>query len=70
MEDWMIGIYKGLRLPVLGMILVFITWYVMRPSKKKEFEQARFNMLDDDIDQNLSEKRQEELASTSNKGES
>lgn len=70
MEDWMIGVYKGLRLPLLGMILVFITWYIMRPSKKKEFEQARFNMLDDDIDQNLSKERQEELAGASNKGES
>lgn len=70
MEDWMIGVYKGLRLPLLGMILVFITWYIMRPSKKKEFEQARFNMLDDDIDQNLSKERQEELAGSSNKGES
>ncbi len=54
-ETW-VGIYKGLRMPLLGMILIFIAYYVYRPSKKKELEQARFNMLDDDVDQGLAEK--------------
>jgi len=56
MDQELIGIYKGLRLPLLGMVLVFIAWYVYRPSKKKEMEEARFNMLDDDVDPDLSEK--------------
>lgn len=54
-ETWM-GIYKGLRLPLLGMILIFIAYYVYRPSKKAELEQPRFRMLDDDVDQGLAEK--------------
>lgn len=54
-EIWM-GIYKGLRLPLLGMILLFIAWYVYRPGKKKELEEARYDMLDDDMDPNLSDR--------------
>jgi cbb3-type cytochrome oxidase subunit 3 len=38
------------------MVLVFIAWYVYRPSKKKEMEEARLTMLDDDVDPALSEK--------------
>ncbi|MBR30885.1 MAG: hypothetical protein CMN77_06195 [Spirochaetaceae bacterium] len=53
-EIWM-GIYKGLRLPLLGMILLFIAWYVYRPGKKKELEAAKYDMLDDEIDTGLSE---------------
>lgn len=61
MDQELIGIYKGLRLPILGMVLLFIIWYVYRPSRKKDMEEARFNMLDDDVDPNLSEKfRQKE----------
>lgn len=56
MDQELIGIYKGLRLPLLGMVLVFIAWYVYRPSKRKEMEEARFSMLDDDVDPDLSEK--------------
>jgi cbb3-type cytochrome oxidase subunit 3 len=53
MEESLIGIYKGLRLPLLGLSLLFIAWYVYRPRAKKELEQARFNMLDDDVDPEL-----------------
>lgn len=56
MDQELIGIYKGLRLPLLGMVLLFIGWYVYRPSKKKDMEEARFSMLDDDVDPGLSEK--------------
>jgi len=56
MEQELIAIYKGLRLPLLGMVLIFITWYVYRPSKKKDMEEARFKMLDDDIDHGLADK--------------
>ena len=47
MEDW-IGIYKGLRLPLLGIILVGITIYIYLPSKKDKFEIAKHNMLKDE----------------------
>ncbi|MCB1304083.1 MAG: cbb3-type cytochrome c oxidase subunit 3 [Leptospiraceae bacterium] len=53
-EIWW-GIYKGLRMPLLGMILLFIAWYVYRPSKRKELEKPKYDMLDDDIDTNLSD---------------
>lgn len=60
MDEW-IGIYKGLRLPLLGVVFMFIFWYVYRPSKKKDMEEARYTMLDDDMDPDLSEKaRQKE----------
>lgn len=52
----LIGIYKGLRLPFLGVVLMFIAWYIYRPSKKKDFEEARLTMLDDDVDPSLSQK--------------
>lgn len=55
MDEW-IGIYKGLRLPLLGVIFMFIAWYVYRPSKKKDMEEARYSMLDDDVDPDLSRK--------------
>ena len=45
--DW-IGIYKGLRLPLLMVILGFIVWYVFRPNLKDKLEQAKYNMLMDD----------------------
>ncbi len=45
--DW-VGIYKGLRLPVIGVIFIIIVWYVYRPSKKKEFEDVKYTMFDDD----------------------
>lgn len=54
MDQELIGIYKALRMPLLGTLLLFIGWYVFRPSKKKEMEEARFNMLDDDVDPDLS----------------
>lgn len=50
MEDW-IGIYKGLRLPLLGVLLMGIAIYVYWPRNKKKLEQARFNMLADDLDE-------------------
>lgn len=53
--DW-VGIYKGLRLPVLGVILIIIAWYFFRPGKKKDFEEAKYDMLDDDVDPYLSDK--------------
>lgn len=52
--DELIGIYKGLRLPLLGMVLIFLTWYVFRPSRKNELEQPKYDMLEDDIDQPVS----------------
>lgn len=55
MDEW-IGIYKGLRLPFLGIIFMYIVWYVFRPKKKKEMEEARYTMLDDEMDPDLSTK--------------
>ena len=55
MEDW-IGIYKGLRLPILGLVLIYIIYYVFKPKNKNRIEKARYSMLDDDLDQGLSEK--------------
>ncbi len=55
MEE-LIGIYKGLRLPLLGLVLLFLAWYVYRPSKRKEMEQAKYDMLDDDLEPDLSRK--------------
>jgi cbb3-type cytochrome oxidase subunit 3 len=42
-----IGIYKGLRLPILGMVFLFITAYVYWPSRRKTMEQPAINMLND-----------------------
>ncbi|MBX7057656.1 MAG: hypothetical protein K1X75_06285 [Leptospirales bacterium] len=56
MDELLIGIYKGLRLPLLGMVLLFITWYIYRPSRKRELEQARFDMLNDELDPELGER--------------
>lgn len=42
-----IGIYKGLRLPILGMVFLFITAYVYWPSRRKTMEQPAIRMLDD-----------------------
>lgn len=55
MEDW-IGIYKGLRLPLMGVIFLLLVYYYYRPSNKKKYEDIRFTMLDDDVDPHLSEK--------------
>ena len=55
MEE-LIGIYKGLRMPLLGLILLFMAVYIFWPAKKKNLEQAKYNMLDDDIDKDLSKK--------------
>ncbi|HMU82936.1 MAG TPA: cbb3-type cytochrome c oxidase subunit 3 [Leptospiraceae bacterium] len=55
MEE-LIGIYKGLRMPLLGVVLILLAAYVYWPSRKKDLEQARFNMLDDDVDHDLSKK--------------
>ena len=46
MDDF-IAIYKGLRLPLLGLILAGIAFYVFRPKNKKRLEQAKYNMLDE-----------------------
>lgn len=46
MEEW-IAIYKGLRLPLLGMLLTFITIYVFWPSRKKTMEEPAERMLED-----------------------
>ncbi|MDH5716548.1 MAG: cbb3-type cytochrome c oxidase subunit 3 [Spirochaetia bacterium] len=54
MEDWA-GIYKGLRLPILGVVLLYIIYYVYKPKNKKHIEQAKFSMLNDELDPNLSE---------------
>ena len=47
MEEW-IGIYKGLRLPALGLLLIGIAVYLWLPRNKKRLEQARFDMLEDE----------------------
>lgn len=61
--DW-IGIYKGLRLPLLGLVMIAIMVYIFWPRNKKEFEDPKYSMLDDDVTPNLSEKfRNEEEAS-------
>lgn len=46
MEEW-IAIYKGLRLPVLGLLLTAITVYVYWPSRKKRLEEPAQRMLED-----------------------
>jgi len=46
MEEY-IAIYKGLRLPLLGLVFLFITAYIFWPSRKQKMEQARHNMLSD-----------------------
>jgi len=55
MEEWLIGIYKGLRMPLLGIALTAITLYIFWPRLRKQNEVAKYNMLDDDLD-DLSEK--------------
>lgn len=57
-EEW-IGIYKGLRMPLLAIILIGITWYVFRPRNKGRLEDARYTMLDDDLEPDLSKKFRE-----------
>lgn len=47
MEE-IIAIYKGLRLPLLGMLLIFITAYVYWPSRRKQMEEPAERMLADD----------------------
>lgn len=60
-ESW-IAIYKGLRLPVFGIVFLLLAWWVFRPKNKGTFEEARYTMLDDDVDENLSEQfRSEEM---------
>lgn len=58
--DELVGIYKGLRLPLLGLVLLFLTWYVFRPSKKRELEQAKYDMLDDEAEIGISGPRSEQ----------
>ncbi|RME90654.1 MAG: CcoQ/FixQ family Cbb3-type cytochrome c oxidase assembly chaperone [Candidatus Hydrogenedentota bacterium] len=48
MDDW-IGLYKGLRLPLLGMLLIAIAWYLYRPRNRDRIEEARFRMLEDEF---------------------
>ncbi len=45
--DWM-GIYKGLRLPFLGIVLILITWYIYRPSRKKNYEDVKYTIFNDE----------------------
>jgi cbb3-type cytochrome oxidase subunit 3 len=47
MEEF-IAIYKGLRLPLLGLILIGIAIYLYRPKNKKKFEEIRYSMLEDE----------------------
>ena len=47
--DELIGIYKGLRMPALGILLLAITVYVFWPRNKKRLEQAKYDMLNDDF---------------------
>lgn len=47
MDEW-IGIYKGLRLPALALLLIGIGIYLWLPRNKKRLEQARFDMLEDE----------------------
>lgn len=42
-----IGIYKGLRLPILGLAFLIITAYVFWPSRRKKMEQPALAMLSD-----------------------
>jgi len=46
--DELIGIYKGLRLPLLGFFLMIITAYIFWPSRKGALEQAKYDMLEDE----------------------
>lgn len=52
--DELIGIYKGLRLPLLGLVLMFVAWYVYRPSRREEMEQAKYDMLNDEAETDIS----------------
>lgn len=61
MEDW-IGIYKGLRLPIMGIVFFIVVYYYYKPSNKKTYEDIRFTMLDDDVDPNLSRKVRKDMA--------
>ena len=42
------GIYKGLRLPALMVVLGYIVWYVYRPKVKAKMEKAKYDMLKED----------------------
>ena len=48
MEEW-VGIYKGLRLPLLGLVLIGIFIYLYLPKNKKRLEKAKYNMLHDEL---------------------
>lgn len=51
MEDWM-GIYKGLRMPLLGLLLMAIAVYVYWPRNKKNLENPKHAMLEDELGAN------------------
>ncbi len=55
-NDVWLGIYKGLRLPVLGIVLLILAWVIFKGKNKDKYEEARYTMLDDDVDQGLGDK--------------
>jgi cbb3-type cytochrome oxidase subunit 3 len=43
----LIGIYRGLRMPILGVVFLLITVYVFWPTRRKQMEEPARNMLND-----------------------
>ncbi len=54
-EVWL-GIYKGLRLPVLGIAFLILLWVTFKGKNKDKYEEARYTMLDDEFEQGLGDK--------------
>ena len=48
MEYDLLLIYKALRLPLLGLAIVFITFYVYNRKRKEHFENPKYRMLEED----------------------
>ncbi len=46
----LIGIYRGLRMPILGIVFLLITVYVFWPSRRKRMEEPATSMLNDQPD--------------------
>ena len=44
MEDW-VGIYKGLRLPLLGVVLIIVVIYLYLPTNRSRLEEPKERML-------------------------
>ena len=45
--DWLV-IYKGMRLPVLMVAIIFIVFYVYNRKRKEHLENPKYRMLEED----------------------